>query len=97
MAEDTQTGRLFVTDNSKAKTTLVLDIHTGKLIKQLDVGDSLSVKFNPKRNELYISQRESGKLLSLNATDYSVKKSWICRRIQTACCCPPMVRRCMSR
>lgn len=76
MAEDTQTSRLFVTDNSKAKTTLVLDIHTGKLIKQLDVGDSLSVKFNPKRNELYISQRESGKLLSLNATDYSVKKSW---------------------
>lgn len=54
----------------------MLDIHTGKLIKQLDVGDSLSVKFNPKRNELYISQRESGKLLSLNATDYSVKKSW---------------------
>ncbi len=36
MAEDSDTGRLFVTDNSKAKTTLVLDIHSGKLLKQLD-------------------------------------------------------------
>ncbi|WP_213131942.1 YncE family protein [Citrobacter sp. FP75] len=76
MAEDAQTGRLFVTDNSQAKTTLVLDIHTGKLLKKLDVGDSLAVKFNAKRNEIYITQRDAGKLLSLNATDYSVKKSW---------------------
>lgn len=76
MAEDAQTGRLFVTDNSQAKTTLVLDIHTGKLLKQLAVGDSLAVKFNAKRNEIYITQRDAGKLLSLNATDYSVKKSW---------------------
>lgn len=76
MAEDAKTGRLFVTDNSKAKTTLVLDIHTGKLLKQLDVGDSLAVKFNPQRNEIYITQRDSGKLLSLDATDYRVKKRW---------------------
>lgn len=76
LAEDKATGRLFVTDNSKAKTTLVLDIHTGEVIKQLDVGDSLAVKFNAKRNELYITQRESGKLLSLDATTYAVKQSW---------------------
>ncbi|POU73762.1 hypothetical protein C3387_05295 [Leclercia sp. LSNIH6] len=76
LAEDPATGRLFVTDNSKAKTTLVLDIRSGELIKQLDVGDSLAVKFNAKRNELYITQRESGKLLSLDATTYAVKQSW---------------------
>jgi len=76
LAEDSATGRLFVTDNSKAKTTLVLDIHTGEIIKQLDVGDSLAVKFNAKRNELYITQRESGKLLSLDATTYAVKQTW---------------------
>ena len=76
MAEDSQTGRLFVTDNSEAKTTLVLDIHSGKVLKQLDVGDSLSVLFNPKRHEIYVSQRESGKVLSLDATSYAVKKSW---------------------
>ena len=76
MAEDKATGRLFVTDNSKAKTTLVLNIHTGEVIKQLDVGDSLAVKFNAKRNELYITQRESGKLLRLDATTYAVKQTW---------------------
>ncbi|ANG91859.1 YncE family protein [Enterobacteriaceae bacterium 155047] len=76
MAEDSATGRLFVTDNSKAKTTLVLDIRTGEIIKQLDVGDSLAVKFNPKRHELYITQRESGKLLSLDATTWAVKQRW---------------------
>lgn len=76
LAEDTATGHLFVTDNSKAKTTLVVNIRTGELIKQLEVGDSLAVKFNAKRNELYITQRESGKLLSLDATTFAVKHSW---------------------
>ncbi|MCS2171931.1 YncE family protein [Scandinavium sp. TWS1a] len=76
IAEDNATGRLFVTDNSEAKTTLVLDIHSGKVIKTLDIGDSLGVVFNPKRHEIYVSQRESGKVLSLDATTYVVKKSW---------------------
>lgn len=75
IAEDSETGRLFVTDNAKAKTTLVLDIHSGKVLKQID-GDALAVKFNPKRHEIYISQRESGKVLSLDATSYAVKQSW---------------------
>ncbi|WNN48208.1 YncE family protein [Siccibacter colletis] len=75
-AEDTATGRLFVTDSSKAKTTLVLDIRTGDVIKQLPVGDSLAVKFNAKRHEIYITQRDAGKVLSLDATTYAVKNSW---------------------
>jgi DNA-binding beta-propeller fold protein YncE len=76
IAEDSDTGRLFVTDNSKAKTTLVLDIQSGKVIKQLEIGDSLGIVFNPKRHEIYVSQRETGKVLSLDATSYAVKKSW---------------------
>lgn len=76
LAEDPATGRLFVTDSGKAKTTLVIDERSGKLIKRLDVGDSLSIKFNPKRHEIYISQRESGKVLQLDATSYAVKNSW---------------------
>lgn len=76
IAEDSATGRLFVTDNSKAKTTLVLDIHSGQLQRELDVGDSLAVKFNAQRNEIYISQRESGKVISLDGTTYAVKKQW---------------------
>ncbi len=75
IAEDEETGRLLVTDNSKAKTTLVLDIHSGKVIKEI-AGDALAVKFNAKRNEIYITQRESGKVLSLDATSYAVKQSW---------------------
>ncbi|MDC6111064.1 YncE family protein [Serratia rubidaea] len=75
LAEDARDGRLFVTDNSKAKTTLVLDIRSGKLLKQLDNGDSLAVKFNPQRQELYLTQRESGKLLILDAHSYATKRS----------------------
>ncbi|WP_435954991.1 hypothetical protein [Dryocola sp. BD626] len=75
MAEDPATGRLFVTDNSKAKTTLVLDIKTGEVLKDLATGDTLAVKFNAKRNEIYLTQRESGKLLILDGTRYAVKKT----------------------
>ncbi|HBV92992.1 MAG TPA: hypothetical protein DEF80_18695 [Pantoea sp.] len=76
MAEDPATGRLFVTDNSKAKNTLVFDERSGKVIKRLDVGDSMGIKFNGKRNEIYISQRESKKVLQLDGTTYEVKNSW---------------------
>ncbi len=75
MAEDPATGRLFVTDDSKAKTTLVFDERSGKVIKRID-GDALAIKFSAKRNELYISQRESKKVLQLDATSYAVKNSW---------------------
>lgn len=60
MAEDPATGRLFVTDDSQGKTTLVFDEHSGKVIKRID-GDALGIKFNPVRNEIYISQRQSKK------------------------------------
>jgi DNA-binding beta-propeller fold protein YncE len=76
MAEDPATGRLFVTDNSKAKNTLVFDERSGKVIKRLNPGDSLGIKFNGKRNEIYISQRESKKVLQLDGTTYEVKNSW---------------------
>lgn len=75
LAEDPATGRLFVTDNSKAKTTLVLNIQTGDVLKNLETGDTLAVKFNAMRNEIYLTQRESGKLLILDGTSYAVKKS----------------------
>lgn len=55
---------------------LVLDIHSGQLLKKRDVGDTLAVKFNPARNEIYLTQRESGKVLSLDGTTYALKKQW---------------------
>lgn len=75
LAEDPATGRLFVTDDSKAKTTLVFDERTGKVIKRID-GDALGIKFSAKRNEVYISQRESKKVLQLDATTYALKNAW---------------------
>ncbi|WP_158783405.1 YncE family protein [Pantoea sp. BAV 3049] len=75
LAEDPETGRLFVTDDSKAKTTLVFDERSGKVVKRLP-GDALGIKFNARRHELYISQRESKKVLQLDATTYAVKNSW---------------------
>lgn len=75
MAEDPKTGRLFVTDDSKGKTTLVFDERTGKVIKRID-GDALSIKFSAQRNEIFISQRESKKVLCLDASSYQVKQSW---------------------
>ena len=75
MAEDPKTGRLFVTDDSKAKTTLVFDEHTGKVIKRI-AGDALAIKFAAKRSETFISQRGSKKVLRLDATSYAVKQSW---------------------
>jgi len=75
MAEDPATGRLFVTDDSKGKATLIFDERTGKVIKRIE-GDAMGIKFNAKRNELYISQRESKKVLQLDGTTYEVKNSW---------------------
>ncbi|WP_413738309.1 YncE family protein [Sodalis sp. RH21] len=75
LAEDPATGRLFVTDDSKAKTTLVFDERSGKVIKRIN-GDALGIKFNAKRNEIYISQRGSKKVLQLDAATYAVKNSW---------------------
>lgn len=75
MAEDPKTGRLFVTDSSKAKTTLVFDERSGKVIKRI-AGDALAIKFDAKRNALFISQRESKKVLLVDAASYAVKQSW---------------------
>ena len=75
MAEDPTTGYLFVTDNSEGKTTLVFDERSGKVIKRLP-GDALGIKFNAKRSEIYISQRESKKVLQLDAKTLTQKHSW---------------------
>lgn len=75
LAEDPATGRLLVTDDAKAKTTLVFDERSGKVIKRIE-GDALGIKFNAKRNEIYLSQRAAKKVLQLDATTYAVKNSW---------------------
>lgn len=75
MAEDPATGRLFVTDNSKGKATLVFDERSGKVIHRID-GDALAITYSAVRHALFISQRESKKVLELDATTFAVKHSW---------------------
>lgn len=77
MVEDSDIGCLFVIDNLKVKIILVLDIYSGKLFKQFDVGDLLVVQFNKKCYEIYILQCEFGKVISFDVSCYMLKKSWV--------------------
>lgn len=74
VALDPKTHRLFVTDDSQQKTVLVFDTTSGKVIRQIPLGDSLGIKFNPVRNELYVTHREGGRLSVLDATTYQLKQ-----------------------
>lgn len=76
LAHDPQSHRLFVTDNSQAKTTLVFDDRSGRVVARLPVSDSMAIKLNPLRKEIYITQRLSGKLLILDADSYALKRSF---------------------
>ncbi|WP_293774247.1 YncE family protein [uncultured Pantoea sp.] len=76
MAEDPATGRLFVTARSRTGQAWVFDERSGRVIQSLVPGDSQGIKFNGKRNEIYLSQRESKKVLQLDGTTYDVKNSW---------------------
>lgn len=76
LALDPANHRLFVTDHSKQKTVLVFDTRSGKVTGQLPVGDSLGIKLNPARQEIYLTHREQGTLSVLDAGDYRLLKSY---------------------
>jgi DNA-binding beta-propeller fold protein YncE len=76
LALDAKTKRLFVTDHSKLKTVLVLNTDTGQVIKRLPVGESMAIKLNPTRNELYISHRDRGTVSVLDANTYREIKNY---------------------
>ncbi|MGD9426791.1 YncE family protein [Pantoea sp. NSTU24] len=76
MAEDPATGRLFVTAHSPAGQARVFDERSGRVIQSLIPGNAWGIKFNGKRNEIYISQRASKKVLQLDGTTYEIKNSW---------------------
>lgn len=68
LALDPQSNRLYVTDHSKLKTTLILDAATGQKVGELpEAGDSMSIRFNPVRREIYVSHREQGTVTIWNA------------------------------
>ena len=76
LALDKKRKRLFVTDHSKQKTVLVFDTDTGKVVDRIDIGDSLGVKYNAARDELYVTHLDQGTVSVLDAGILSVKQTY---------------------
>lgn len=76
LAHDTAGHRLFVTDDSQLKAVLVLDDRTGRVIKQLPLGDSLDILYQAANNALYVSHRAQGTVSILDATTYEVTNTY---------------------
>lgn len=73
---DEPRDQLLVTDHSKMKTVLVVDLRSGKLKRTLDVGDALAIVRNPHRPEIYVSHREQGKVSVLSADSFKVLRQY---------------------
>lgn len=71
LALDAAGQRLFVTDNARLKTVLVLDAKSGKVSQRLPVGESMDVLYQPERNALYLTHRNRGTVSVLDATGFS--------------------------
>lgn len=68
LAIDPQSNRLYVTDHSKLKTTLILDAATGEKVGELpEGGDAMGIRFNPVRREIYVTHRDQGTVSIWNA------------------------------
>jgi len=74
LALDQAGKRLFVTDNSRLKTLMVLDAQSGALQQQIPVGESLDVQYQAQQNILVLTHRERGMVSVLDATTYRIKQ-----------------------
>ncbi|MGB6104324.1 MAG: YncE family protein [Pusillimonas sp.] len=76
LALDAKRHRLFVTDHSQQKTVLAFDTRNGKVTERLDIGDSMGIKYNPARDELYVSHREQGTVSVVDAESLRTTKTY---------------------
>lgn len=76
LALDAKRHRLFVTDHSQQKTVLAFDTRTGTVTERIDIGDSMGIKYNPVRDELYVSHREQGKVSVVDAASLRTTKTY---------------------
>lgn len=75
MALDEKKNQIYVTDNSKLKTTLIVDALTGAKVGEVPlIGDSLGILRNDARGEIYISQRDQATVSILDADTLAVKR-----------------------
>ena len=72
---DTANERAFITD-SKAAEVLVVDTRNGNILAKVAAPESLTVLFNPARNEAYVTHRQAGKVSVIDAKSYKVVKTF---------------------
>ncbi|WP_417641373.1 YncE family protein [Klebsiella sp. FR21MBA2675] len=71
---DKKGHRAFIADN-KADTILVVDTNSSDVIGHINVPESLSVLYNPQRNEIYAAHRNNGTVSIINGTTFAVAKT----------------------
>lgn len=73
---DAARQRLFATD-FKYGDLLVFDAGSGALVKQIATGaGALAVRYNPVRDEIYVSHRDAGTVTVLDGENYGIKKTY---------------------
>lgn len=76
LALDEARNHLYVTDHSKLKTTLIVDAASGRKIGEIaGAGDSMGIRHNPARKEIYISHREQGTVSIVDADTLAIKRT----------------------
>lgn len=71
IALDIAGHRAFITD-AKSPQLLVVDTQNGNVVHKIEIPVSLSVLFNPIRNELYVTHRKAGKVSVIDSNTYKV-------------------------
>lgn len=75
IALDTANHRAYITDFSQPEM-LVVDYRDGKVLNKIAVPESLAVKFNPTRNEVYVTHRKAGQVSVIDAKTNKVVKTF---------------------
>lgn len=71
IALDKKGHRAFIADN-KAATILVVNTDDGKVVHRINAPESLSILFNPQRNEIYAAHRNAGGLSIIDGATYQI-------------------------
>ncbi len=96
MAEDSDTGRLFVTDNSKAKPLWCWISTAASCLNSSTSAIRWRCSSIRNATKFIFHSVNPARSSALTPAATRSRKAGRCRPIPTACCFPPMVRRCLS-
>lgn len=74
IALDPATHRAFITDTKTAQL-LVVDSRNGTVAQKINLPTSLAVLFNARRNEVYVTHRDTGEVSIIDAKTYQVLRT----------------------